>query len=176
MVLYRDQTGRDTIVIWIYTSILGNKQSTINDYINVLFFPFHIQKGWGDTNSVVLPSSISAWFKFFPTPHWHLSSLVGPTEYTPRRKARKKKKKCEPLAFLDFHSSYRTNSLWLLFNADRSLRVVIFHISTWAGTIGLQSAGGIRSNGATQLPGWHHALRQDLQSNNEHTPLKTLHH
>lgn len=31
----------------MYTSILGNKQSTINSYIYFFFFPFHIQKGLG---------------------------------------------------------------------------------------------------------------------------------
>lgn len=48
MVLYRYWTGRDTIIIiWMYTSILGNKQSTINSYMYFFFFPFHIQKGLG---------------------------------------------------------------------------------------------------------------------------------
>lgn len=103
-----------------------------------------------------------------PSSDWRLSLLVSKqrTDSDAKPERNRKKTKGEPLALLDFHSSYRTNSLFLLFNAERISEVVALHIRTSAGRVRLESAGGIRSNGATRRPHSHHASHQDLQKNN----------
>lgn len=159
MVLYRYWTGLDTIIIiiiWMYTSILGNKQSTINRYMYFFsfffFFPFHIQKGFGRHTLSRSNHQISAWLECFPS--LDLLTVGEPTENRLWCKARKKQKKTKggPLALLGFLSSYKTNSLLLLFNIERSLKVVRFHIRISAGWVWSQSAGDIWSNGETQQP------------------------
>lgn len=67
------------------------------------------------------------------------------------------------LVLLDFRYSYRTNSLFLLFNAERSLKVVTFHIRTSAGRVGSPPPGGIRSSEAVRPPRWHRASHRDLR-------------
>lgn len=162
MVLYRYWTGHDTIIIiWMYTSILGNKQSTINRYM-VFFFPFHIRKKvWGHKlgNSTIIKLVHDSNFSLprFDTSHsWWTNK-----EQTPEQN--RKKTRGRWLALLGFHSSSRTNCLFLLFNAEWSLGVVMFHIRTSACGVRSQSAEGIQNNGETRQLHSHHALHQDLQ-------------
>lgn len=77
----------------MYTSILGNKQSTINSYMYFFFlFPFsHTKKVWGDTNSVVIYlQQIRASINFFSSVDWCLT-FGDPTENRLPFKARKNK-------------------------------------------------------------------------------------
>lgn len=145
MVLYRYWTGHDTIIIiiiWMYTSILGNKQSTINSYMYFFSFSFFTYKrNLGDTNS-------SIFIKLEHQSNFFICGLV-PHSWRANReqtqiqsqKEQRKRTKGEPLAVLDFHSSNRTNSLFLLFSVEWNLKVVTFHIRTSAGGVSLQSAG-----------------------------------
>lgn len=163
----------------MYTSILGNKQSTINSYMYIFFFfPFHIQKGLGRhklSSSTIIKLVQDSNFPppWIDAPH----SWRANREQTPLQSQKEKRKltKGEPLALLDFHSSNRTNSLFVLFNVERRLKVVTFHIRTSAGRLRLQSAGDIRSNGATLQRHSHHASHQDLEENNTtHTTSSRL--
>lgn len=162
MVLYRYWTGLDTIIIiiiiiWMYTSILGNKQSTINRYMYFFpffLFPFHIQKGFG-RHTLSSSTIIKLVHDSNASLPWIDSLLVNrqrtDSDAKPERNKRKRKKG-GPLALLGFLSSYKTNSLLLLFNIERSLKVVRFHIRISAGWVWSQSAGDIWSNGETQQP------------------------
>lgn len=131
-----------------------------------IFFPFHIQKSVGETQTQLFYyHQISAGIKFSPS--WIDASHCWwvDREQTPLQSQKEKKQKItkgEPLALLNFH---RTNSLFLLFNAERSMEVVAFHIRTSAGGVRLQSAGDIRNSGATRPPHSHRALHQDLEEN-----------
>lgn len=153
----------------MYTSILGNKQSTIHSYMYFFLFPFSHTKRFGETQTQQFcHHQISALFQIFPSLDSRLSLFANQqrTDSSAKPERNRKKTKCGPLALLVFHSSYRTNSLFWLYNTERSLKVVKFHIRTSAGRIRLQSAGGIWSTVATQQPRSHHASHQDLQQNN----------
>lgn len=81
MLLYRYWTGHDTIIIiiiiWMYTSELGNKQSTINSYM-YFFFPCSHIKRLGETwTQKFYHHQISALFKIFASAGWCFSLLTS---------------------------------------------------------------------------------------------------
>ena len=114
----------------MFTSILGNKQSTITSYIYILFsffFPFHIQKGLGRHKL-----SISTIIKLVHHSTFSLPQTRAGREQTllqsQKEKQRIKKTKSGPVSLFDFHSSNWTNSLFSLFDAERSSKV--FHLTS----------------------------------------------
>lgn len=169
MVLYRYWTVHDTIIliiIWMYTSILGNKQSTINSYMyfSSFFSLFTYKKVWGGHKLIKLVHDSNFSLPQIDASHAFRANREQTLMQSQKRKRRKTKG--ELLALLTFHSSHWTDSLFLLLNAERSLKAVTFPIRTSAGRVRFQSAGGTRRNGATQRPRSHHAWHRALQEKN----------
>lgn len=92
----------------MYTSILGNKQSTINSYIYFFFFPFHIQKGLGRHKL-----SISTIIKLVHDSNFSIPWINDPRSWRTNReqtlmqsqKETLRKLRVNQLALLGFHSS-----------------------------------------------------------------------
>ena len=125
-------------IIWMYTSILGNKQSTINRYTFFFFFPFHIQKGLG-TQVLSFYHQISAWLKIFSF-FWLMPLTLGrPTENKLWCKAKRKIERKQRVN--QCHSWFpiliMTASQFLPSNAEKSEKRITVCIRTSAGRVRL---------------------------------------